>query len=292
MGVRLSAFVACLLVTYAPAGLPKLVALLFAMVFGYLMLVYDYVVFTKLFTTWWKLRGKVSWDASPPFLSDLAQKMRVKLNKKRPFGVTESSIGAAADVFHNRVIVSREVLVLPAEERNAVLAHELAHFRPKQGMMLMLLIYVALLGASTMANVNPIIMTIGATALFLMLRTIINWILEYDADNVGSGFSSREGLASALRHLSKPEEYDEPSDTHPSINSRVARLLTPQQPLWMGLSRSLMEIIATKSFREEFLESFIQDLRDHCSTVPKYLRPMVIVTELIKAALIWGRHQH
>jgi hypothetical protein len=218
--------------------------------------------------------------------------MQVKLNKKRPFGVTESHIGAAADIFNSRIIVSRDVLVLPASERDAVLAHELAHFKPRQVVMLMALMYAVMLAASTMAHTHPIITTIGATALFLMLRTVVSWWQEYDADNVGAGFSSREGLASALQHLVKPEKSDEPSDTHPSITSRVAKLLMPQEPLWMVLSYSLMEIITAKSFREEFLVSFFQDLRDHCNTFPKVIRPLVVVIELVKATFLWGRHQH
>ena len=290
MGVRLSAFVACLLVTFAPIGLPKAGAMVLAVFLGYIMFIYDYGVLTKPFITWWKLRRKISWEQPPAYLSNLAKNMNVKLNKKHPFGVTEYPIGAAANMGSSQIIVSKNVLVLPEGERDAVLAHELAHLRPKQIMALMLLTYFVLLGITPLMKLNPIIMSIGATALFLMLRTFIGWNLEYDADNVGASFSSREGLASALKHLVKPEEYDKPSDTHPSVNSRVARLLAPQEPLWVRLSFSLMGLITAKSFREEFLESFLQDLRDQCDNTPKFIKPLVIAIELIKAAFIWGRN--
>ena len=291
MGIRLGAFVSCYFVAYAPSVSLKLVALFFATSFGCLMFLRDYGAFTKPLQTWWKLRGRVSWEAPPSFLTDLATKMHVKLNKKHPFGVTDAQIGAAASMFSSQVIVSREVLALSEVERNAVVAHELAHLRPSQLMKLLLLSYVVMLGASAMGNVHPIIVTIGGTALFLILRTFVSWGLEYDADRVGSGYSSGEALASALRHLVKPEEYDEPSDTHPSVNSRIARLLTPKEPLWIRLCLSLMGIFTTKSFRDEFLYSYIQDLKDHCQRAPKFLRPIVIAVELLGAILIWGRHR-
>lgn len=288
MGVRVSAFVACLLVVYAPAGLPKLVAMLLAVILGYIMFVYDYGIFAQPFVTWWKLRGKVTWEPPPSYLSDLAEKMHVKLNKKRPFGVTDLPIGAAANMSYSRIIVERNVLVFPEGERNAVLAHELAHLRPKQVMTLMLLMYFVMLGVTPLVDTNPIIMSIAASALFLILRTVMGWSLEYDADKVGASFSSPEALASALRHLVKPEKYDDYSDTHPSVNTRVARLLAPQEPLWTRLSSTLLRMVVPRSFCEEFLASFIQDLKEHSNTIPKYFRPVFIAIELIKAALMWG----
>jgi hypothetical protein len=290
MGIRLGALFSCYLVAYAPLVSVKLVALCFAMLFGYIMFLRDFGIITNPILTWWKLRGKVSWQPSPDFLVDLSHKMKVKLNKKCPFGVTDSPIGAAANMSQSQVIVSRYVLALPEAERNAVVAHEVAHLRPNQFIKLLLLCYFVMLGAATMGNVHPIITTIGVTALFLILRPFVSWNLEYDADHIGSDFSSKEALISALKHLVKPEKYDESSDTHPSVNNRISKLLAPQEPLWVRLSLLLMRIITAKSFREEFLDSFIQDLKEQCQRTPKFFRPMVVTVELLRAILIWGYH--
>lgn len=291
MAVRLVTFVSCFFVAHAPTVLLAIIAMFFALFFGYLMFLRDYGAFTEPFIFWRRLRGRVTWKAPPDFLKDLADKMNVKLNKKRCFGVTDAPIGAVAYIFSSRIIISRDVLALSKAERNAVVAHELAHLRPNQSIGLLILLYFVMLGATTLGNVYPIITAIGVTALFLILRTFISWNLEYDADRVGSRYSSSEALASALRHIVKPAEHDKPSNTHPSVNSRVARLLASQEPLWLRLSLSLLGRLTAESFCSEFLDSFIQDLKDYYQGLPKFLRPVIITAEIFKAIILLVRHR-
>ena len=289
--VRICAFVSCCAVAFGPGILFKVVALVPAICCGYLMLFLDYAAITQPVVMWWKLRGKVSWAVTPPNVKELAKAMGVKLNKKNPVGFTKIPIGAVASVFTGQVILGSDVLALPQDEQDAVIAHELAHLRPKQAMLLFMLMYVTMLGALIFNNANPIIMIIGVTGLFLTLRTVAQWKLERDADQVAARFTSKEALASALRRLVKPEDYNKVSDTHPSVNNRVKWLMIPQVPLWMRMSNEIVGFLVNESFRTEFLSSFLQDLNEQTCGKPHVIRETLIVVELVKITLLqsWMR---
>jgi len=291
VGFRIAAVVSCYGVAYAP-GIPLRVAALFAaMVFGYVMFLSDYGVFTRPLLLRWRLRGKVSWAEPPDFLVRLANEMGVKLNKKRPFGVTVVPVGAVANMSTRRLVVSRDVLALPPAERDSVLAHELAHLRPNQARLLLLALYAAMLVPATIGNVPQIIQIIGTTGLLLLVLTFVSWRLEYDADKVASKYTSGEALASALGRLVKPGRHDEASDTHPSVNSRVARLLTPSEPFWTRLFLSLARPLVPRSFHEEFLRSFLRELNEYCQGRPRVARPFVAVVQFLKVLLFLRRRR-
>jgi Zn-dependent protease with chaperone function len=293
MTVRLSVFLSCCLVTFVPVFPINLVAFSLAILLGYVMVIADLAVFTKPIQLWWRLRRTVSWDVTPPpYLLETAKKMKVKLNKKRPYGITKIPIGAASNTSSGQIIVSENILSLPIEEQNAVLAHELAHLRPNQLKYLYVFVYIVTAGSALFSTSNPIIQIVATTSLFLLVRTFINHSMEYDADRIGTKYiPSPNHMVSALRHLAKPEQYDKPSDTHPSINARISKLLTPNQPRWVPVFAFIIDVVATKSFTEEFLDSFITDLNEYCQGRSRIARLSIVTIELIKAVVILGIHR-
>jgi hypothetical protein len=281
MGIRLGAFFSCCLATFAPVFQLQIVALFFAGIFTGLLVVTDGTTFTKPLQIWWKLRGKVNWVTPPEFLIDTAHKMKVKLNKKRPYGVVNMSIGAMTNVYNGQIIIGQDVLHLPEGQRNAVLAHELAHLRPIQAQRLLMLFYIVIFGSLIFSNAPPVITMIASISLFLIVRTIINHNLEYDADVVGSEYSLVEDMISALRNLVKPDEHDRASDTHPSVNNRVIRLLSINEPRWVLITIWIFGVFGSKMFNEEFMYSFVADLVDHCNSKSKIQRPFIVTKELL-----------
>lgn len=60
---------------------------------------------------------------------------------------------------------------------------------------------------------------------FLFLAMIpVNWLAELRADKVAVKFEGKENMQSALLKLTKQEEQDQPSETHPSIKQRIKRI--------------------------------------------------------------------
>jgi hypothetical protein len=87
-------------------------------------------------------------------------------------------------------------------------------------------------------------------------------------------------------------DWDKISDTHPSVNSRIDRLLGEQKPIWNRLSIPILEVLTSKLFRNEFLYQFIQDLNDDSRKYPVLLRPLVIFIELFKILILRCRHRN
>lgn len=272
-----------------------LITLPLVFVFASLMLLKGYKTLADPFVLRLQLRNKVKWGPAPAFLVDLAKKMRIKLDKKRPYGVTEIDIGgAASDMFNRRIIVTNAVLSLPDDERDAVLAHELGHLKPFQATLTYLLAYSVMFYASIFAHVNSVVAIVGSTAWFLVFRTIIGHALEYNADATSRRFIDSKALAQALKDLVRPEKWDITSDTHPSVNDRIARLVNPRS-VWERLSCVLLKSLSVRSFRSEFAEDFVEDLRKEHLNTNKLIKPFAIMYStfrvLFKQWFDWLKNQ-
>ncbi len=65
---------------------------------------------------------------------------------------------------------------------------------------------------------------IGLLAFILVTMIVPNWILEFKADRIAAKFAGKENIKSALLKFVNKEDYEEPSETHPSIAERVKRI--------------------------------------------------------------------
>ncbi|MFQ6065373.1 MAG: M48 family metalloprotease, partial [Candidatus Bathyarchaeia archaeon] len=122
------------------------------------------------------------------------------------------------------------------DKRQAVVAHELGHIKQRfilwrlaPMIPLLLLPFYAWWQLTTpiffTEQVTHIMVTIMVAIAFLVyIRTVmipVNWVLEAGADKIGAKFVGKENMISALLALGSKEEYDESSETHPSISERV-----------------------------------------------------------------------
>ena len=162
----------------------------------------------------------------------LAKKMNVKLNKKNPFKKVRNLDNIGADLFERRIILGDKLFDrLNHAERLAVVAHELAHFKMVHaGVQLasMLLLWVLMVLFLPQAPESMLLLLISffmqIVALFLGF-SVSSYLCEYWADCVAVGYTkNKEAFISALQELDSSDKWDFEYVTHPSINSRVARL--------------------------------------------------------------------
>lgn len=291
MSVRLGNVLSCCLVAFVPNPLIKLLGLLGVGVFSGFMAANEASAFYAPVFTWWKLRGKIKWETPPDFLIRTADKMHVKLNKQHPFGTTSLPVGAFSNIYRGQVVIGSDVRNLSEGPKNAVLAHELAHLRPKQLRKLIIGFYIAMLASAFFANTYSIISLIATLTIFLIVITFANHDIEFDADSVGTSYTSSKDLVSALNSLVEPKERGKASDTHPSVNARVARLLATRMPRWISFSTWLLSCLGAPSFSEEFLDSFVADIEDYCKFKPKIVKPFIIASELTEAVIIFWKYR-
>lgn len=291
MLIRISTLISCYFVAYAPTVPLVVVALCLAVFLGGIMLTLEVGAFTEPIKWRWKLRGKIRWEDPPPFVQDLASHMKIKLNKKKPFGIINEPIGAAANILGSQIIIGSDVLALPENQRNAVLAHELGHLRPNQMFWLYCLVYGVVLIAPTLGDVHPLVTIIGGASLFFILRTLISWKMEYSADSFSATHTSGEDLASALQRLSNLADQNTASDTHPSINSRIEKVLRTYEKEWIFLVYPLVGKLTGDLFRREFLGCFLSDLDDQYKRYPVVIKQLCVCFEIIKVILMCQKYK-
>jgi len=145
-----------------------------------------------------------------------------------------------AYVIGGAIVLGKKLLEeLNLAEILAVIAHELAHKKGKHLLLrfLIMIPFVSLAMYSWSRLYSPIFFTksftqivltimvnIGLLAFMLVTMIVPNWILEFKADETAAKFVGKENMKSALLKLVNKENYEEPSETHPSVAERVKRL--------------------------------------------------------------------
>jgi STE24 endopeptidase len=166
----------------------------------------------------------------------------LSLSKRAGVKVRELGIVKAnnAYVLGKTLVLGTELLEkLSLEERQAVVAHELGHIRRKHAFVrsiwLFALLPVLLFSWSKLyspiffsESITQVILTImlniSGLAFLLMVAIPINWYVEQDADRFAAKLVGKEHIKSALLKLVDEKNYEEPSETHPSIAERVKRI--------------------------------------------------------------------
>jgi len=145
-----------------------------------------------------------------------------------------------AYVIGGAIVLGKNLLEkLNLAEILAVIAHELAHKKGKHiPLRLVIMIpFLALAMYSWSRLYSPIFFTesftqivltvmvnIGLLAFMLVTMIVPNWILEFKADRTAAKFAGKENIKSALLKLVDKENYEEPSETHPSVSERIKRI--------------------------------------------------------------------
>ena len=145
-----------------------------------------------------------------------------------------------AYVIGGAVVLGKKLLgKLNLAEILAVIAHELAHKKGKHILLRLVIIipFLALAMYSWSRLYSPIFFTesftqivltvmvnIGLLAFMLVTMIVPNWILEFKADRTAAKFAGKENIKSALLKLVDKGNYEEPSETHPSVAERIKRI--------------------------------------------------------------------
>lgn len=145
--------------------------------------------------------------------------------------------GCTAYVWGKCLVLGMALLErLSFDQRQAVVAHELAHI--KQRFVIWRLVFMIPLLAipyySWWELTSPIFFTESLTQLMITIMVAIallayirvvmipvNWLLEARADRTAAKFVGKETVKSALLALVNKEEYETSSETHPSISNRL-----------------------------------------------------------------------
>lgn len=165
----------------------------------------------------------------------LSNQMGVKIKKIR---IVEGVYNAY--VIGGAVVLGRKLLEkLNLDELLAVIAHELAHKKGRHILLrfLTMILFLVFAMYSWSRLYSPIFFTesftqivltvminIGLLAFMLVTMIVPNWILEFKADRTAAKFAGKENIKSALLKLVDKENYEEPSETHPSVAERIKHI--------------------------------------------------------------------
>jgi len=166
--------------------------------------------------------------------SRLARNMKVKLDNKRPYRKVKRLHDIGADLLRlrPRIILGEELYIaLDDSERLAVMAHEFAHIKMKHlwvrvGSIAAALTLVLCGLPSYQLNLGQRFLCTGMilTTVF-MAFWVSSYFCEYWADDVAAKYTKNKDVyVRALQKIQTENKWDSESVTHPSINSRVARL--------------------------------------------------------------------
>lgn len=173
-----------------------------------------------------KLRVKKSREIEAPEFKKLAEEMKVKLNKNRPFVLQEKLDTAYFDLQNKRVVFGDIFFNrLTPTERLATLSHEFTHEKKRHFLKTFIsLVFALVLTALTMRRGLDLTWGITWIALFLAIFPHMNRKFECEADAEAASRTSVEDTISSLKKVTKKEHWDRESVTHPSINKRIQNL--------------------------------------------------------------------
>jgi len=172
----------------------------------------------------------------PNQLEQLAKRMNTPLEEIKIINIKEKNAFAT----RKGIVFTKGLLdALNKGEIMSVTAHELAHIKGKHvtykfialmGMMTAIMVvwlrftYPILFNETITQVVLQATLDIAVLAFLLVAMIPLNWVAELRADKAAVKFEGKENLKSALLKLTKPEEQDQPSETHPSTKERIKHI--------------------------------------------------------------------
>ena len=194
-------------------------------------------IFASQFVSYLRLvlahRNRVKIEVSRE-IAALARQMKVQIKE---LGFVK---GCTAYVWGKSLVLGIDLLKrITFDQRQAVVAHELAHIKHRHVIwrivltvpLLAIPYYCWLELTSPIFLTGPItfiVLNVMATVAMLAYVKVImvpgNWVLEARADKTAAEFIGKEHIRSALLSLADKEKREIPSETHPSISERVRRI--------------------------------------------------------------------
>ena len=167
-------------------------------------------------------------------MQKIVKEMRVKLDKKHPFVLKVGLDNAYYDPLMGHIALG-DILFnkLETQERIAIVAHELTHTKRNHyaKQLFFLPVVLAILLILTLHREPDLVFWAVWIALFLMLFPHVSRRFEYEADAGAADKTSPEASISSLKKTEVEERWGRETVTHPSIQSRIERLLKRQRKL-------------------------------------------------------------
>jgi len=166
-------------------------------------------------------------------MQKMVKEMRVKLDKKHPFVLKMGLDNAYYDPLMGRIALGDVLLNrLEGQERMALVSHELTHLKKNhfaKQIFLIFVLYIPLI--ITLHREQDLVFCAVWIALFLMLFPYVSRRFEYEADAGAADKTSPEASISSLKKAEVEERWGRETVTHPSIESRIERLLERQRKI-------------------------------------------------------------
>ena len=172
-------------------------------------------------------RKAVSWVEIPEF-RELARQMRVRLHRKRPFGIKKGLNNAYANYLTGQIVFGDDLLQrLGRQECLALAAHELTHLKQNHWVrMFQLLVIVGLIVSLSLslASGPAIVSNLICAAALMITFVFVNWRNEFAADR-GAGIRiGKAATISLLQSIVPANQWQRESETHPSLSDRISKL--------------------------------------------------------------------
>ena len=176
---------------------------------------------------------ELGWSDVPESLSEVADRMKVQLDRQFPVEIAPSWRGARAlpgfwGRRGNRIRLGGALAEsFSSDALEAVLAHELAHLKCRHWELLLLGSVLAALGgvALGLALRVPEVARIVAGGIVLVGGFIgMSWASEFEADGVAARFVGRSTVRTMLRELRDLRFRRWPEVTHPTDGLRLRHL--------------------------------------------------------------------
>lgn len=173
------------------------------------------------------LKREISWVNIPEF-TKLAEQMRVKLHKDRPFGMKKGANNAYTNCFTNQIIFGEKLISrLYNKEGLALACHELTHLKENHFIKAFYsLLIMSLLVSISLSKLAPpdIISNPIYVAAFFITFVFISWQSELAADLRSAKQIGKKPMISLLKKIAPREQWQHESETHPSIRERIYKL--------------------------------------------------------------------
>ena len=169
----------------------------------------------------------ITWQDYPAFAA-LAIRMGIKLNQQHPFGIVKNwnNIGVNNK---GQVILGEDLLnKLDSNEQDAILAHEFAHLQKSHLLRVFLwaclpTVVVTLLIWFVWPQMLELAGVVG-WAIMLLIAAVVSHSNEYEADKIAATYTQKGFIISGLKETDSRDRWHFDYITHPSIDSRIARL--------------------------------------------------------------------